>query len=374
MDNILVVGANTRAVACSLKKLGYNIYSADYFGTYDLQKCATEYKSILKQKAYQSCGHFTENFNSKHLEELSQEFIGVADSIICLAGASPENYPKKKIIGNKNVKDVENKHKLYMKLKDEFKLPKTYIISDLNEANEIINNHPDKKFILKPIHGSGGYGIQNWDNVNLNHDFSEFMLQELIEGLNISVSILSTGSESRTILNSEQIIGEASLGQANPYGYCGNIASLLFDKDAANVSEAIVNRLSLIGSNGVDCILRDDDLFIIEVNPRIQGTLECAEESLGINMMKAHIEACNGVMMDVPKPKKFAVKMIIHAMKRSLVAGLSFKGYQDIPIENVIIEKGEPVTTVVSSKIVLEDAIYSAEKRVSDVYSLLQSS
>jgi predicted ATP-grasp superfamily ATP-dependent carboligase len=372
MENVLVVGVNTRSVACSLKKLGYNIYSADYFGTCDLQDCVTEYKSILKQKAYQSCGYLSKNFNTGCLDELAKDFIDFADFIVCLAGASPENYPMKKIIGNKNVEDVKNKYKLYKRLKNDFKLPKTFYVSDMVEACEIIDNYPDKRFILKPIQGSGGYGIKNWEKKDENIDLKEFILQELIEGLNISVSVLSTGSQSHTILTSEQIIGEVNLGQKEVYGYCGNIAPLLDDKGAARIGEDVINYLSLVGSNGVDLILRNDDLFLIEVNPRLQGTFECAEASLGINMMKAHMEACNGVMMNIPKPKKFAVKMIIHNMQRSIVGDLSFKGVYDVPKENVIIEKGEPVVTVINSKRVLEDAVYSAEKQVDDVYSSLK--
>jgi predicted ATP-grasp superfamily ATP-dependent carboligase len=372
MENILVVGVNTRSVASSLKKLGYNIYSADYFGTCDLQECVNEYKSILKQKTYQSCGYFTENFNSGCLDELAKDFVDSSDYVICLAGAFPENYPKKKIIGNKTVEDIENKYKLYKRLKNEFNLPKTFYVSDMGEACEIINNYPDKKFILKPINGSGGYGIKNWEKKDEFIDLKEFILQELIEGLNISVSVLSTGSQSHTILTSEQIIGEVNLGQKEVYGYCGNIAPLLDDKGAAMMGEDVINFLSLMGSNGVDFILRNDDLFLIEVNPRLQGTLECAEASLGINMMNAHMEACNGVMMDVPTPKKFAVKMIIHNRERSLVGDLRFKGIHDIPLENVIIEKGEPLVTVIDSKRVLEDAVYSAEKQVSSVYSSLK--
>ncbi len=61
MENILVVGANTRPVACSLKNIGYNIYSADYFGCLDLKTCVTEYKSFLSQKPFHSCGFFLKN-------------------------------------------------------------------------------------------------------------------------------------------------------------------------------------------------------------------------------------------------------------------------------------------------------------------------
>jgi predicted ATP-grasp superfamily ATP-dependent carboligase len=89
-------------------------------------------------------------------------------------------------------------------------------------------------------------------------------------------------------------------------------------------------------------------------------------------MMNAHMEAGNGVIMDIPTPKKFAIKMIIHNKQRSIVGDLNFKGVFDIPLENVIIEKGEPLVTVINSKRVLEDAVYSAEKQVDDIYSSLK--
>ncbi len=52
MENILVIGANTRPIACSLKNIGYNVYSSDYFGCMDLKKCVTNFKSVLSQKPY----------------------------------------------------------------------------------------------------------------------------------------------------------------------------------------------------------------------------------------------------------------------------------------------------------------------------------
>lgn len=370
MENILVVGANTRSVVSSLKELNYNIYSVDYFGTRDLRANVNKYKSVLAQEAYESCGYFTENFNPDYIVELSKDFMDVADHIICLAGVNPENYPKKKLIGNKTVKDVEDKYKLYRTLKDEFNLPLTYNISDVNEAIEITDNYPSKKFILKPIKGSGGYGVRDCVKFDENDDLSGYILQESIEGLNISSSVLSTGDECRTVIMSKQIIGEANLGQRRPYGYCGNITPCLYDKDFALLSENIISYLSLVGSNGVDFIL-NDDLYIIEVNPRIQGTLECIEASLGVNMVKAHMEACEGIMMDNIKPRKFAVKMIIHAKERSLFRNLNLRNLYDIPGENVIIEKGEPIATVVTSERILENALYSANRQVNNFYNSL---
>jgi predicted ATP-grasp superfamily ATP-dependent carboligase len=380
MENILVAGINTRPVACSLKKLGYTVYSADYFGVMDLKPCVDQYRSILSQEPYQSCGNFKERFKSGEVEEMAADFLGEADSVICLAGVSLDSFPKGKIMGNKSVEDADDKLRLYQKLKNKFNLPLTFDVSDIGEAVEIARNYPDKDFIIKPVQGSGGYGIRELGKLERelsegeDIDFKNFLLQEKLIGLNLSSSVLATGSESRTILTSQQIIGDKDLCQKEPYGYCGNIAPLTDGDIAEEISKAaeeIIDYLKLIGSNGVDFILNDDGLFVIEVNPRIQGTMECAEQSLNINMAEAHIRACQGDLMDVPQPSSFAVKMIVHAREQSQVGKLDFKDVYDLPAENVIIEEGEPVVTVISSSRVLEDAVYSARKRVEDVYSNL---
>jgi hypothetical protein len=60
--------------------------------------------------------------------------------------------------------------------------------------------------------------------------------------------------------------------------------------------------------------------------------------------------------------------MIVHARERSQVGKIDFKGVYDLPAENVIIEEGEPVATVVNSSRILEDAVYSTRKQVDAVY------
>lgn len=376
MENILVAGVNTRPVACSLKRLGYNVYSSDYFGVMDLKTCVDEYNSILDQQPYQSCGHFTEKFSSRDIESLSSEFTSQADSVLCLAGVSTENFPKNKVLGNRSVEDADDKLRFYRKLKDKFNFPSTFSVSGIGEAREIADNHQDKQFIIKPIHGSGGYGIRQLEDFDEDLDISGYILQEELTGLNVSASVLSTGSESRTILTSQQIIADTKLYQREPYGYCGNITPLTGTNIAEGISrnaEDIIDYLKLVGSNGVDFIIKHDELFVIEVNPRIQGTMECAELTLKMNLVEAHIAACQGELMDVPPPSGFAVKMIVHAKQRSQVGKLNFNGVYDLPRRNAIIEGGEPVVTVLNSGITLNETLNSTEEIVSRVYSNLKA-
>jgi uncharacterized protein len=399
MENILLVGVNTRAVACSLKKLGYTVKSADYFGTMDLRSCADHVKSVLDQKPGNSCGRFTQSFNPQLIQEMALEMVDDADGIISCAGSSPSVFPSRKIIGNRNVEMVEDKFLLYRELKKHFCVPETYLPADIHDAGEIARNSPLKKFILKPRSGAGGYGVrilkegnvgllenmdlahldgmdpeQNLTDIDREFSCGEWILQEFVEGENISASVLSTGDEARTILTSTQIIGDNKLGQIEPFGYCGNNVPYTGDIEISELAQKVVAHLSLIGSNGVDFILKNGELYVIEVNPRLQGTFECAELSLDINMAEAHLKSCQGHMMEVPTPQRFAVKMVVCASERSQVSNLNFPGVYDLPRPGVIIEKGEPMVTVLSSGKVMEDTIYSARRTVQKVYSSIKSS
>jgi len=371
MKKILVVGTNTRPVACSAKKMGNAVYSVDYFCTSDLVKCSDYLRCILSQLPYETCGNYAEKYDSNLLHEYAYEVVDDVDYIFCSSGAVPEKFPESKIIGNKKIGHVEDKYKLYKSLKKKFNVPETFLISSYQEASQIVDNNPDKKFIIKPVIGAGGKDIRRFEETTENSDFSRFMLQEVIKGESISASVLSTKEEAKTILTSMQLIGDSWLGQPDEFAYCGNIVPHKDDPKIKKLAEDVIMELSLVGSNGVDMIDTGDEIYVIEANPRFQGTLECAEEVLGINMFDAHYKASNGTLIDVPKPKGYAVKMVVFAKWRSIAGDLNFEGVYDIPEKNVIIEKDEPAATVVESGKTLEEAIYNGKRTVEKVYGAL---
>lgn len=371
MKNILVVGTNTRPVACSAKKMGHTVYSVDYFCTSDLVKCSDYLRCILNQLPYESCGSYADKYDQMMLQEYADEVVGDVDYISCSSGAVPEKFPKAKVIGNKKIMHVENKYNLYKLLKNKFQVPETFLISSYEEASEIAKSYENKNFLIKPVIGAGGKDIRRFEETTENSDFSRFMLQEVIEGKSISASVLSTKNEAKTILTSSQIIGDDNLGQPDEFAYCGNIVPYTEDTKIKNTAEEVVKELSLIGSNGADMIEKDGELYIIEVNPRFQGTLECAEEVLGINMFDAHFKASKGHLIDVPEPKGYAVKMVVFAKWRSIAGDLNIEGVYDIPEKNVIIEKDEPAATVVANGKNINEARINAQKIVNRVYNLL---
>ena len=362
MEKLLLIGIDTRSMLNSALKLDYTIFSTSYFSTSDTQVIENQ-KIILKEEDGQSCGVFEEKFDSKHILEISADYIDEVDYIIPISGVSPSDFSKKdrkKILGNRNVDDIEDKFRFYKKIKDEFLTPETFYVSDIDEAREINKTYPETKFILKPVQGSGGYDINLLNNdSNIAFNDKKFMIQEYISGINVSSSLLADGDDAKTIINS-RLLTENDFEKNNSFIYVGNILPLTDESILADIeditkinesmnatSENLARKFNLVGSNGVDYILNDDGLYVIEINPRIQGTFECAEKSLGINMIDAHIKACQGEIIEVPEAKYYSYKKIIYSPTRMKYEKIDLDNIYDLPHIGSITEKSEPLLTII---------------------------
>ena len=362
MEKLLLIGINTRSMLNSALKLDYEIYSTSYFSTSDTPTIKNQ-KIILKETDGESCGIFEDNFNSKNILEISKDYIDEVDYIIPISGISPADFKKKdqkKILGNKNIKDVENKYEFHKRIKDEFLTPMTFHISDMDEAFEINKNYPNIQFILKPVKGSGGYDI-NLLNNEKDYEFNcnEFIMQEYVNGINVSSSVLSNRTNAKTIVNS-RLLTMNDFGNENSFIYIGNILPLTnksimstvddtnaINREMKNTSENLIDKFNLIGSNGVDYILNENGLYVIEINPRIQGTFECVEKTFGINMLEAHIKACQGEIIEMPKAKYYTYKKIIYSPTRMKYHPLNLDNIYDLPHMGSITEKNEPLLTII---------------------------
>ena len=390
MENLLLMGIDTRPMVNSALKLDYRTFSISYFKTVDFKMPYAE-KHVLDQESVISCGRFEDNYSPDKLLELSKDFLfddeNEIDKIVLTTGINAKNFNGKlkkfrKIVrGNKNSKCVENKFRFYRKLKNKFN----------------VNN----QFILKPLQGSGGLGIflLNNESCNDNNDsnqilqnisYENYILQEYIEGINVSSSVLSSHDDRKNLVNT-RLITEHDLGNKT-FEYSGNILPLdenslkMFNdkrtniernnfnidelnEEMKNTSEDLIRQFKLVGSNGVDYILGSDgELEVIEINPRFQGTYELVENSLGINLLDAHIKACEGEIINIPDANQYSIKKIIYARKQVRIGNLNIPNVYDIPYEGVKIEKDQPLVTLISSNKNLETAIDEIKIAENEVY------
>ncbi|WP_432644435.1 ATP-grasp domain-containing protein [Methanobrevibacter sp.] len=364
MEKLLLIGIDTRSMINSALQLNFELFSTSYFSTSDTPTIKNQ-KIILNEQSGESCGVFEDQFNEMNILEFSKDYIDEVDYIIPISGVSPNDFPKKyqkKILGTTDVSDIEDKFKFFKKIKNEFLTPMTFRLSDIDEAIEINKNYPNNQFILKPVKGSGGYNITLLDNASdLQFNRGEFMMQEYVTGINVSSSLLSTGNAAKTIINS-RLLTMNDFGKKDNFIYVGNILpltdkSIMSDikgidnivKNMNETSENLAVKFNLLGSNGVDYILNENGLYVIEINPRLQGTFECVEKTLGINMLDAHIKSCQGEIIDIPKPKCYTYKKIIYSPTRMQYEKIDLDNIYDLPHIGSITEKSEPLLTIIDS-------------------------
>ena len=139
-------------------------------------------------------------------------------------------------------------------------------------------------------------------------------------------------------------------------------------------SEKLAEKFKLMGSVGVDYILNENGLYVIEINPRIQGTFECVEKSLGINMLEAHIKACQGEIIDIPKPKCYTYKKIIYSPVRMKYEKIDLDNIYDLPHIGSITEKSEPLLTIIDEDVSFEKLFEKVESSSEKVNSIARKS
>lgn len=358
MKKILLIGINTRSAINSALKLNFEVFSTSYFSTSDVKPIKNQ-KIILKEEKDKSCGSFEDNFTSENILNLSKEYLEEVDYIIPISGISSTDFTgefnqyKKKILGNKNIENIEDKFKFYKKIKKEYLTPDTFIVNDVDEAIEIQKNNPNIKYIIKPAQGSGGYDT-NILNTNsqyqLNSD-EKWIVQEYIEGVNLSSSVLSNKKEAKTLTNS-RLLTENDLEHNNKFRYIGNILPLhsdykKIDYELKETAEKLIKKFNLIGSNGVDFIANENGIYVIEINPRIQGTYECCEKAFEINMLEKHIDSCLNKEIEIPKAKYYSYKKIIYAPTRNRYEKIDLHNIYDLPHKGSITEQDEPLLTII---------------------------
>ena len=409
MKNLLIMGIDTRPMVNSALKLDYKTFSVSYFKTVDFKMPFSE-KHVLDQESVISCGRFEENYSPMKLLELFDEMNDEndidddveIDEIILTTGINANDFCgkfekyKKIIYGNKKTEKVDNKFKFFNSIKNKFDVPLTFQPSDVDELNEILQQHNNNQFILKPLQGSGGLGIfllnnesssenNNGNQILENISYENYILQEYIDGINVSSSVLSSHDEHKNLINS-RLITEHDLGN-DTFEYSGNILPLdenslkMFNgnrtnfnadelnEEMKNISEDLMKEFKLVGSNGVDYILDKSGLLkVIEINPRFQGTYELVENVLGINLLDAHIKACEGELIEIPNAGPYSVKKIIYARKQVNIGNLNIPNVFDVPYQGVKIEKDQPLVTIISCDNDLRKAMDDVKIAEEEVY------
>ena len=239
-----------------------------------------------------------------------------------------------------------------------FQVPETIHAGDKQRAD------PDRVWLRKPVLSGGGHGITFWRGQA--SPSRGFVLQEYMPGLACSASFVANGRECVVVGLSEQLVGRPEFG-AYGFHYCGNLLPL----DAArglSTGRRILNQVQklaafitqefrLVGVNGMDLVLNENQVCLTEINPRYTASMELIERAYGLPMFDLHVRAV--VQGELPEfglatrlsDGPFYGKAILYAEKDVVAANTCSwleRGIRDVPVGGESLPKGGPICTVLA--------------------------
>ena len=392
IKTVLIVGFNTRPLAYSLKNSGYEVYAVDFFGDLDLYPNVQDSLVLIKELTtnYSSIKERYSALLAKYTIRMLKKYPEL-DFLIIGSGLDDAYEEREKILNEvkneKNkIKDLNNDIEIIKEARDiesiYVYLKSVKFIVPFTLSYDKLKLHGDKlRFpcIIKKPKSAGGinvFKIENFEELsNIIRKLKlkkfnplEWIIQEYLDGIPISCTTLSNGRECEVISINQQIIGEQLLNAPKEFMYCGNIVPAnLPEKDEkliSKISKLLSVQLGLKGINGFDYILRDHHPYLMEINPRIPGSLRASETSLGLNLMDLHIKSFAQNKWDKIKSQLKSSKFNCYSTKFIFFAPKEIYKTQIVKINNLegIHDKTEPIRSILKGVPVCTILVNAKEK------------
>lgn len=224
------------------------------------------------------------------------------------------------------IEKVSNKATLNQQLnKAQIATPKTLILNfkdDIAKTTKQITRELTYPIVLKTLDGAGCSGmsfIKTEESLNAaiaklqkNSTAPQFIAQNYVNGLPASVSVISNGKKTVAIsLNKQQIILAQPSEESQYIGGCVPLEHPLSEKACAIAERLVESITGLRGYVGVDVVLSEDSVYVVDVNPRLTTSYVGLHAVADFNVAQALLEAVtNGAL-----PKKIHNKEVVYFSK-----------------------------------------------------------
>lgn len=269
-NSMILIGASTRAFADCWRRAGFDCLCVDEYADADLSVWANVYGSI--QELIASAEYATNPpvawcysgpMEYENLSELSQRL-----GLTCWGNNTTQvhqlrNFREQLSRSTSGIKPV-------------------CCLSTSQAAHHLKQG---KQVVLKPNHSSAGAQTQ-WATLSRLNDWSDedqqsLRLEPFLEGKVWGISCLGTptGVEVLGICESvtiSQWLGEDSI--AFPFRYAGSIGPLVmsngFMKQVHTLVDELFEQIGPIGLFGIDLVETQNELYLLEINPRFTSSME----------------------------------------------------------------------------------------------------
>jgi predicted ATP-grasp superfamily ATP-dependent carboligase len=152
------------------------------------------------------------------------------------------------------------------------------------------NDGVGDNWLSKQLGGSGGLHIKSKNCAEAGDYF-----QQKVAGTPISMLFVADGKTARTIGFNQQFIAPT---HEMPYRFAGAVSNIVLQPNIheafEHAAQALTSALNLCGLNNLDAILEGENLWILELNPRLSATFCLYNSDLYDNLLPLHFKGCAG--------------------------------------------------------------------------------
>lgn len=340
MNNVIVIAAiSSRSYVQAAVNAGFDVIAIDAFADVDTQKLA---KKVIQVDVKDGQFHA-----QQLLQALSQLDLSSCIGFAYGAGFEAQSELLKKIalivqvIGN-SAETVEKckQPRDFFALCEALSMP--YPETVFEKPNNTLG------WLQKTIGASGGEHIKPVLPLDLALP-QQVYYQRKQSGLPISCLFLADGHRALIIGFNEQWCSPTIL---SPYRFGGAVSQAALSTDVQDqvtqFIQSITQNLSLKGFNSCDCIVEDNKVFVLEINPRLSASLALYSAKRG-DLFDAHMAACLGKLKDWPvvDRQSRAIQIVYANQIAKVPVDMDWPEWvSDIPQPDSVIPIGAPICTV----------------------------
>jgi predicted ATP-grasp superfamily ATP-dependent carboligase len=361
---LAIVGASARAAAFSAIRAGYEVVAADLFADADLARVA----AVTRVDDY-PMGLLN--------------WLEAADCDAWIYTGALENHPHLVTVGGALLPLCGNDGPWMERVRDPLVLQRAALDAGLllPETRADATGLPlDGSWLCKTYRGSSGSGVwrHDGDPARQRAVREQAVYQKVIGGTPAAAAFVIGEGGARLLGLTLQIVGG---GTNHPWRYVGSIGPLdrtaEVDAQLAMLGDMLHRRFELRGVVGVDLVLADGRVWVVEVNPRYSASMEILERATGVSAIGAHVAACDpeGAAPTQPRTadERIHGKTILFATREATVT-LAFFAWAiahstldaercllaDIPAAGEVIPAARPVLTAFAAG----DSVGECEERL----------
>ncbi|MES2579377.1 MAG: ATP-grasp domain-containing protein [Pseudomonadota bacterium] len=205
-------------------------------------------------------------------------------------------------------------------------------------------------WLQKTVGASSGEHIKSALPLELE-TLNQVYYQQKQLGTPISCLFLADGKNALVLGFNEQWCSPTIL---SPYRFGGLVSHTILSEVVQNklreFLQLITEKLALKGLNSCDCLVQNDDVLMLEINPRLSASVGLYQAKRG-NLFASHVAACLGQLDSWPVAgKESRALQIIYANKTEKVpAEMNWPEWVcDVPQPNSVIPAGAPICSVIA--------------------------